>query len=64
MLSITGDGLIEAALELPERGTLDADLTVNGGRLVVSDVDVEDRPVIYVIDPESGTLEATIDDFP
>jgi hypothetical protein len=59
LLRIDDRGQVEE-IELPARGELDPDLVANGGRLIISDVDPEGRPIFYVIDPEQGTIEASL----
>jgi actin-like ATPase involved in cell morphogenesis len=59
LLRIDDRGQVEE-IELPARGELDPDLVANGGRLIVSDVDPEGRPIFHVIDAERGTVEASL----
>jgi actin-like ATPase involved in cell morphogenesis len=47
-------------IPLPARGGDDPDLVVNGDRVIVSDVDPDGNPVIYVVDPASDALEFTV----
>jgi hypothetical protein len=60
LLRITGEAEI-SEFAMPARGTADPDLVTNGGRLVVSDVNVDGDPVIYVVDPQTGEIETTVD---
>jgi hypothetical protein len=59
LLRIGGEDSVEE-IELPARGESDPDVVTNGGRVVVSDVDPEERPVVHLVDPDSGAIEATI----
>jgi hypothetical protein len=63
LLGITLDGVIEEALEFGARYDQDADLTVSGGLVVVSDATPDGRPVIHLVDPDGPELVATIDRF-
>ena len=60
LLRIDADGRIEQ-FPLPPRGTGDPDLVTNGGRLLISDVDAAEQPVLYVIDPVTGAVDSTVD---
>jgi actin-like ATPase involved in cell morphogenesis len=59
LLRIDDRGQVEE-IELPARGELDPDLVTNGGRLIISDVDPDGQPIFHVIDPEQGTVEASL----
>jgi hypothetical protein len=60
LLRIDGGGDVDTVLQLPPRGELDADLTISGGHIIISDVDVDNQPVVYLIDPDEGELIATV----
>ena len=60
LLRIDADGRIEQ-FPLPPRGSADPDLVTNGGRLMISDVDPQEQPVLYVIDPATGAIDFTVD---
>jgi hypothetical protein len=55
--------VVEEALEFGARYDQDADLTVSGGLVVVSDATPDGRPVIHLVDPDGPELVATIDRF-
>jgi hypothetical protein len=47
-------------IPLPARGSSDPDVVTNGGRVVVSDVDPDERPVVHLVDPETIDVEAPL----
>jgi actin-like ATPase involved in cell morphogenesis len=60
LLRMSGDGSIEE-IPVPARGSEDPDLVLNGGRVVVSDVDPGGTPVAHLVNPSDSEIEFTVE---
>jgi hypothetical protein len=60
LLRMSSDGTIDE-IPFPARGSEDPDVMINGGRVVVSDVDPGGTPVAHLVNPSDSEIEFTVE---